>query len=458
MKYFLPVHASDMPGAALSNIAIWQDAEMRAALGWYRRVADNLMPAKFRLARCVPVEISLTEASEEVLWQELKTRTLEFLSLWHEIRHGERDLPETLDGANEPDTGEGNEPDTGRANTPATTIKSQPNLLNLCRELSQRILSHCNFCRWDCQVDRRHGPKLGTCKLAGDTRVSTFFHHQGEELIYRGRMGSGTIFFTSCNMRCAFCQNGDISTDKDNGEAVTPRALATMAWLLRKEGCHNVNWVGGEVTIHLHTIVEAISLLANLEPTDEDLRAALPAKNDFYRLFRYDSNGALNRGVFNAPMLWNSNFFMSAESMKILRLLIDVWLPDFKFGPGRCAVTLSKTPWYWETVTGNLKMIYDWGEDFTIRHLVMPNHVECCTRPVLEWVADNMPDAPVNIMDQYHPDNFCDRRSPKYREEYVQISRRPTSREILEAFRYAKELSLNFESLSYEKNTTGLRL
>jgi putative pyruvate formate lyase activating enzyme len=99
-------------------------------------------------------------------------------------------------------------------------------------------------------------------------------------------------------------------------------------------------------------------------------------------------------------------------------------------------------------------MIYEWDEDFTIRHLVMPNHLQCCTYPVLEWVADNMRDATVNIMDQYHPDNFCDPRSPKYRKEYIQISRRPTSEEILQAFAYAKALGLNFESLSYEKNTT----
>jgi hyaluronate lyase len=73
------------------------------------------------------------------------------------------------------------------------------------------------------------------------------FHeaHPGEELVYRGTQGSGTIFFTSCNMRCSFCQNGDISTDKDNGEEVSARTLAAMAWQLRMEGCHNVNWVGG---------------------------------------------------------------------------------------------------------------------------------------------------------------------------------------------------------------------
>jgi putative pyruvate formate lyase activating enzyme len=416
----------------LSSLRLWQDEDMRGRLPWYRHVAENVMPAKFRIARHVAIEVSLADASEEVLWQELAAKTPEFLDLWSGIRDGARDLRDSP--------------------------QARPNLLELCRELSQRMLAHCNFCRWDCQVDRSQGTKLGTCKLVGDSRVSTFFHHQGEELAYRGDRGSGTIFFTSCNMRCAFCQNGDISTDKDNGTMVTPRTLATMAWLLRNEGCHNVNWVGGEVTIHLHTIVDAISLLAELIPSDEDLRAALPAKTDFYRLFRSNPDGALYQGIFNAPMLWNSNFFMSGETMKILRLLIDVWLPDFKFGPDRCAVTLSKTPWYWETVTGNLKTIYDWGEDFTIRHLVMPNHVECCTRPVLEWIAENMPDVPVNVMDQYHPDNLCDPRSPKYRKEYVQISRRSTRQEILEAFRYAKDFGLNFESLSCEKNTTGLGL
>ncbi len=77
---------------------------------------------------------------------------------------------------------------------------------------------------------RRGSAKPGACKLASASRVSSHFHHTGEELFYRGIEGSGTIFFTSCNMRCAFCQNGDISTDKDNGEETDPRTLATMAW------------------------------------------------------------------------------------------------------------------------------------------------------------------------------------------------------------------------------------
>ena len=81
-------------------------------------------------------------------------------------------------------------------------------------------------------LPRRTGVKLGACKLASGARVSTHFHHTGEELFYRGTAGSGTIFFTSCNMRCAFCQNGDISTDKDNGEEVDARTLG--AWQSRQ--------------------------------------------------------------------------------------------------------------------------------------------------------------------------------------------------------------------------------
>jgi len=415
----------------LSSLRVWREPDLKGLMPWYRAVADNRAPAKFRVAGKVPVAVAL-DAPEEELWAELDARTPQFLDLWNSIRGGRGELP--------------------------TGPKAPVNLLDLCRELAYRMLAHCNFCRYDCRVDRTRGEKFGTCKLGADSRVSTYFHHLGEELVYRGTMGSGTIFFTSCNMRCAFCQNGDISTDKDNGRVVSPRTLATMAWLLRMEGCHNINWVGGDPTIHLHTVIDAISLLEDLKPTEADLAAVLPGKADYRFGFRIDPRFAHYGGAFNAPMLWNSNFFMTAPAMKLLRILMDVWLPDFKFGPGRCAPLLAKTPFYWETVTKNLTLIHDWGEDFTIRHLVMPNHVECCTRPVLEWVAQNMPDAPVNIMDQYHPDNFCDPASPKFNSKYRELARRITRDELARTFRYGEALGIRFESLSYEKNSTGLRL
>jgi len=408
----------------LAKLRIWDDTAIFNALSWYLDVAENRRPAKFRIAATLATDIDPAISSEEELWAELNRLIPIFVACRQAIRAGAR-LPEPSKG---------------------------PSLLELCRELVYRMLAHCNFCPWDCRVDRVAATKFGACKLASASRVSSHFHHTGEELFYRGTEGSGTIFFTSCNMRCAFCQNGDISTDKDNGEETDPRTLAAMAWTLRREGCHNINWVGGEVVIHLHAIVDAICLLGrDFVPTQAELARARKTKADRFFAFDEVPGAAEYAGKFNAPMLWNSNFFMTLESMKILRVLTDVWLPDFKFGPGRCAMTLAKTPWYWETVTGNVALLDEWGEDFTIRHLVMPNHVECCTYPVLEWIAEHMPEAPVNVMAQFHPDNFCDSASVKYRDKYEEIARRPTHRELDASWRRARELGLKLETATFER-------
>jgi putative pyruvate formate lyase activating enzyme len=408
------------------RLFVWDDPALAAAMAWYRDVATNRRPAKFRIAATIPAALALEDAGEDALWAELDRLTPVFLARQRAIREGAA---------------------LGARAAP-------PTLLDLCAALARRMLAHCNFCRWNCRVDRTRGAKLGACKLASATRVSSHFHHRGEELVYRGVAGSGTIFFTSCNMRCAFCQNGDISTDKDNGEETDPRTLAAIAWTLRREGCHNINWVGGEVVIHLHTIVDAIALLGrDFAPTQAELMRARQTKADRYFWTAEDEqpDAAVYEGRFNAPMLWNSNFFITQESMKILRILTDVWLPDFKFGPGRCAMTLAKTPWYWETVTRNLALLTEWGEDFTIRHLVMPNHVECCTYPVLEWVAKHMPAAPVNVMAQFHPDNFCDPASAKYRPQYAEIARPPLQAELARSWRRAQELGLNFETATFDR-------
>jgi putative pyruvate formate lyase activating enzyme len=416
-------------------------------LPWYFAVSTNRMPAKYLISKSISCNVTnLRLASEEDLWEEQRDLIKTFLNTWKEVRSGEVDI---------------------------TSDSSQKtSLMDLDVELVNRMLTHCNFCRWNCQIDRSgqavgttKTKKHGTCQLESTSKVSSYFHHRGEELVFRGIMGSGTIFFTSCNMRCSFCQNGDISTDKDNGISITPNLLALMIWQLRMEGCHNTNWVGGDPTIHLHTIVQAISMLdsfkiSSIKRNKEDLNNIEAVKSDnYFRYWRMNSEHAFyNKSLFNSPQLWNSNFFMSNETMCVLRSLIDVWLPDFKFGPGKCALDLSRTPWYWDTVTNNLRLIYEWGEDFVIRHLIMPNHVECCTKPVLNWIARNMPEVPINIMDQYYPDNLCDSRSPKYRERYSELARSPTKEEITRSYQHARDLGLNFEKLSYEKSVFGLNL
>lgn len=438
------------------SLDIWKPfkGSHNSLLPWYFAVSTNRMPAKYLISKSISCNVSnLRFASEEDLWEEHKGLIEAFLETWKGIRSGDLDIISDLSW-------------------------HKNSLMDLNVELVNRMLTHCNFCRWNCQIDRSvqtigagdaKTKKHGTCQLESASKVSSYFHHRGEELVFRGIMGSGTIFFTSCNMRCSFCQNGDISTDKDNGIPITPNLLALMIWQLRMEGCHNTNWVGGDPTIHLHTIVQAISMLdcfkmSSVEKNKEELNHIEAVKTD-YNYKNYFSKGSMNseyafykKQLFNSPQLWNSNFFMSKETMCILRSLIDVWLPDFKFGPGRCALDLSRTPWYWDTITNNLRLIYEWREDFIIRHLIMPNHVECCTKPVLDWIANNMPEVPINIMDQYYPDNLCDPSSQKYRERYSELARSPTKEEIKKSYKYARDLSLNFEKLSYEKSVFGLNL
>jgi putative pyruvate formate lyase activating enzyme len=408
---------------------IWERLSNR--LGWYLGVSINRYPAKYNIANRVAVpansfdEIGSIEEGLSIY----ERATEDFLRLWRDVRYGGEDI--------------------------TRLERPRYSLLDLARSLVRAIVKKCVFCRWRCGVDRAKGDRLGACMLTTESRVGSYFHHFGEELVFRGTYGSGTIFFTSCNMRCLFCQNSDISRDRFNGVPYTPRELAQIAFLLRIEGCHNINWVGGEPTVHLHSIVEAMWYLANegfkLMPRDGELEKLLLTKADSYIPYPMDKRFGSYKGLFNVPMLFNTNMFLSRESMILLRPLIDIWLPDFKFGPGRCAIRLSRTPWYYETVANNIKTLYEWGEEMVIRHLVMPNHVECCTKSVLEWIAKNIPGTPVNVMDQYRPEAYADPSSPSFSPDAFDIARRPTREEILRAWRYAEELGLNYREITFEK-------
>jgi putative pyruvate formate lyase activating enzyme len=132
---------------------------------------------------------------------------------------------------------------------------------------------------------------------------------------------------------------------------------------------------------------------------------------------------------------------MSEEAMKLLSHVVDIWLPDFKYGNNECALRLSKVPRYMETITRNLKIAVEWG-DMIIRHLVLPNHIECCSKPVLKWISDNIPKerVVVNIMDQYRPEYKA--------YEYKDISRKPTLQELEEVYRYADSLKILWREIS----------
>lgn len=282
--------------------------------------------------------------------------------------------------------------------------EASKNFLDLKVDIAYRILESCEFCERRCGVNRLKG-EVGVC-LVKKPNVHSYFHHYGEEAPL---VPSGTIFYGGCNFKCVFCQNHDISQEYPNdGEKVDARKLADIQRELRITGARNINHVGGDPTPNIHVILESFKYLD-----------------------------------VNVPQLWNSNMYCSVESMKLLREVIDIWLPDFKYGNNSCAERLSKVKNYWEVVTRNLKWACEWS-DIIIRHLVLPNHLECCTKPVLEWIAKNCKKALVNIMEQYRP-LF---KVLKHLEKYKDIARRPTLEEMEIAYNYAKKLGIVYEPVS----------
>ncbi len=387
---------AQLPGRVASfrpdAVNVWQDAEVGRRLYWYRQVMLGRFPAKFLLCRKVPIEEGFAEGTEDDLWATHDRLSMVHSSLMADVRSGSEQ------GWNLDDY--------------------HPNFLDLKAELVNRMLRHCNFCEWNCRVNRAEG-KVGFCRLDRTTSVGSYFHHHGEEAPLIGLQkagGSGTIFFESCNSHCVFCQNWDISQPKTKtsitGEIVTPAKLAAIADELAGEGAANINYVGGEPTVGLHTIISSLQFMKR-----------------------------------NVPLIWNSNLYCSTETMRILADVIDLWLPDFKFWKDECARRLmwvGAKASYPEVAKRNHLFAASHGS-MIIRHLVMPNHIECCTKPILEFISETVGDKVlVNVMAQYYPANMVTRVARKYSD----IARHPSREEILEAYEHARQLGLQFQQVS----------
>lgn len=238
--------------------------------------------------------------------------------------------------------------------------------LDLKVEILKRMLYNCEFCERKCGTNRMVA-KGKYCRVDYRGQVASYFLHYGEEYPL---VPSGTIFYTGCNFRCVYCQNFDISQIVPlRGIYVDARELALIEDELIRRGAININHVGGEPTPHAHVILES---------------------------FKYMRE--------TAPQIWNSNFYMSEKLTRILRDVIDLWLPDFKYWEPSHASKLSAAPKYREVITRNLLAIR-WEGSIILRHLILPNHVNCCSIPIIKWLSENMPKdwLVVNIMDQYYP-------------------------------------------------------
>ena len=241
-------------------------------------------------------------------------------------------------------------------------------------------LRACYACPRNCGVDRLEG-RTAACHTGRWAYVSSAFAHFGEEDCLRGMRGSGTIFFSRCNLRCVFCQNWDISQQKTGGTEVQPAGLAALMLKLQAEGCHNINFVTPE---HVAPqIVEALPL-------------------------------AIEQGL-RLPLVYNTSAYDALSSLALMDGLVDIYMPDFKFWEPESAMRYARARDYPQVARAAIaEMHRQVGElrfdaagvarrGLLIRHLVMPEGLKE-TRAILNWVATELSTSTyVNLMDQYRP-------------------------------------------------------
>jgi len=258
-----------------------------------------------------------------------------------------------------------------------------------------QILKNCELCERKCHVDRTNGKK-GFCQLTNEMIVSSYFDHLGEEPFL---VPSFTVFFWSCTFQCQFCQNWDISQRIKKGIVIDEKKLASI--IDQHAYCKNVNFVGGDPVPQLPFILKTLTYVKA-----------------------------------NIPVVWNSNFYMSKKSMNLLKGIVDVYLSDFKYGNNKCAERLSKVSNYFSIIKRNHLLAFK-DSELVIRHLVMPNHIECCSKPILRFIEENFKDKViVNIMDQYRPEYKA--------KNYSDINRFVTDKEFKTVVNFAEKLNLKF--------------
>ncbi len=285
-------------------------------------------------------------------------------------------------------------------------------------ELKRRVeqaleeLKSCRVCPRDCKVNRLED-EIGVCHTGRYAVVSSYFPHHGEEDCLRGWRGSGTIFFSWCNLRCVFCQNWEIS-QKGEGRETPPERLAAMMLELQAMGCHNINWVTPE-----HVVPQV-------------LEALLIAVEAGLRL----------------PIVYNTSAYDSLQSLRLLDGIVDIYMPDFKFWTPERARQYLKAKNYPEAARAAIKEMHrqvgplkfdEHGlakRGVLVRHLVMPGMLDE-TRAILRWLAEEIsPDTYVNIMAQYYPSWKVGH------DAYPEINRRLYPDEYEEAIRIAHEVGL----------------
>ncbi len=306
---------------------------------------------------------------------------------------------------------------------PGTTEPGlEPGYLRLLRsgELAQRAreawrrLEACDLCARDCRVNRLETVRGAVCRTGARAVVHAAFAHHGEERCLSGWNGSGTIFFSWCNLRCLYCQNWEISWE-GAGREVEHEALADLMLGLQRAGCHNVNLVSPS-----HVVAQ---VLAAVEI-------------------------AARRGL-SLPLVWNSGGYDSPEGLRLLDGVVDVYMPDVKYADSAVGRRLSKVRHYAEVNRAAVKAMHRQVGDLVldgeglarrgllVRHLVLPGGL-AGTESAMRFLAGEVsPRTWVNLMGQYRP---CYRAG-----EVPGMERRPTAAELREARAAARRAGLRLD-------------
>ena len=278
-------------------------------------------------------------------------------------------------------------------------------------EAAYQLLESCRVCPRECGVNRLKNDKLGFCRSGLNPVISSVSPHHGEEPPLSGTKGSGTIFFTNCNLRCVYCQNYPISQMGTGAERTTGELACQMLWL-QEQGCHNVNLV--TPTHFVPQILKAIGI-------------------------------ALERG-FRLPLVYNTSGYDSLESLKLLDGIVDIYLPDMRYSDDPTSLKYSIAPHYPEInrvavkemyrQVGNLVMDEDGiaKRGLIIRHLILPCGLSGTER-IMKFLAEEISkDVYISLMSQYFPAYKA--------HEFKELSRRITAEEYEKAYQIMQKYGL----------------
>ncbi len=298
------------------------------------------------------------------------------------------------------------------------TIRFEPGYLRLFRDgkLSERVeilmerLESCDICPHQCKVNRLEG-ETGICRTGKRAMVSSFGPHFGEESPLVGKGGSGTIFFTNCNLGCIFCQNYAIS-HQGVGYPAEEEKIAEMMIKLQNMGCHNINFV--TPTQLVPQIVQALTY-------------------------------AVEKGL-NVPLVYNTGGYDNVSTIKLLDGIFDIYMPDLKYSDDNIAQRYCNAKDYVQTVRGAIKEMHRQVGDLVmdsrgiaqrgllVRHLILPEDL-AGTYEAMRFIAEEIStNTYVNLMDQYHPCFKAD--------QYPPLDRRITHEEFARAVNIARDLGI----------------